>query len=99
MSKQPLTDLERALTARRALENDMREINKDSSFEERSPFSVCESHHEGQQITITTTGYDYQEDRYDLYIDGERVESLQDALRVMNTLIRFHERTKSSRKR
>ena len=72
----------------------MREISKDSSFEERSPFSVREAVFEGEQITITTTGSAYQADSYDLYIDGSRIGSLQDALRVMNTLIRFHERTK-----
>ena len=81
------TDLERALTARRALENDMREINQDSSFEECSPFSVREAVVEGQQIAITTTGYAYRADSYDLYVDGARVGDLQEAIRVINTLL------------
>ena len=82
-----VTDLERALSARRALENEMAEINNDSSFTERSPFEVREAVVEGQQIAITTTGYDYRADSYDLYVEGKRVGDLQEAIRVINTLL------------
>lgn len=90
-----VTDLERALTARRDLENEMREINQDASFEERSPFEVRDAVVECQQITVTKTGSAYQADSYDLYIGGERVGSLQEAIRVMFLLlqeIKRHER-------
>ena len=82
-----VTDLERALTARRDLENEMREINQDASFEERSPFEVREAVVEGQHLAITQTGYEYQDDKYDLYVDGARVGDLQKAIRVINTLL------------